>query len=177
MAPPRLVFEPLGRHHDRDSFRCGPPALDDYLKRRARQDVRRDVARVFVAVPQGSPDIAGFYSLSTFSISLDEIPPDLARKLPRYGEVPAALIGRLARDLRWRGRGVGEILLADAIGRILEAASRLAIHAIVVDAKDEKAEAFYRSHGFRPQTTRQNRLFLPTATARDALRRSRRSPA
>lgn len=165
MRAPRLDFEPLGRHHNREAFSCGEPALDDYLKVRATQDVKHNVARVFVAAPPGSGEITGYYTLSSSAIALDQIPGDLARKLPRYGEIPAALIGRLARDLRWKGRGVGEILLADAIGRVLDAGSRIAIYAVVVDAGSEAAAAFYRSFGFRPQVTRPSRLFLPTATA------------
>jgi GNAT superfamily N-acetyltransferase len=172
MEAPRLVFEPLGRHHDRASFSCGEPALDHYLKTRAGQDIRRNVARVFVAVPPGSGEIAGYYSISTSSIAFDQIPDELARKLPRYGEMPAALIGRLARDLRWRGKGVGEILVADALGRVLEAAARMGIYAIVAEAKNQAAAAFYRSFGFRPQVSRPNRLFLPLATARSGLRGS-----
>ncbi|MSP82574.1 MAG: GNAT family N-acetyltransferase [Alphaproteobacteria bacterium] len=170
MAVPRLNFEPLGRHHDRRAFACGEPALDDYLKSRASQDVRRDVARVFVAVPPGTGDVAGYYTLGAFTIGLDRIPEEFARGLPPYGDLPAALIGRLARDLRWRGERVGELLLTDAIGRVLDATSRLAIHAIVVDAKNDTAAAFYRSFGFRPQVSRPNRLFLAVATAREGRR-------
>jgi ribosomal protein S18 acetylase RimI-like enzyme len=162
----RLAFELLDRRHDREPFSCGEPALDDYLKRRASQDVKRDIARVFVATPVGSTEIVGYYTLSSTSIALDDMPADLARKLPRYGEIPAALIGRLARDLRWKGRGVGEILLADALGRVLDAGSRMAVYAVVVDAKNEAAAAFYRSFGFRRQLTRPSRLFLPAATVR-----------
>lgn len=168
MKTPRLTFESLDRHHDRAGFSCGVPVLDAYLKTKAGQDMRRDVARVFVATPPQSADIAGYYTLSGFSIALDQLPPDLARKLPPYGELPAALIGRLARDRRWHGQGVGELLLADAIARVVDVAPRLAIYAIVVEAKDENAGAFYRSFGFRPQLSRPNRLFLPLATARQA---------
>lgn len=166
MDAPRLDFEPLASRHDRVAFSCGVPALDEYLKRRAGQDARRDVARVFVAVPRGTTEIAGYYTLGSFAIALDEMPESLAAKLPRYGDMPAALIGRLARDLRWRGRGIGELLVADAIARVLDASRSLAIFAIVVDAKDENAQSFYESLGFRPQVTRPRRLFLPLATAR-----------
>jgi len=166
----RLEFEPLERCHDRAAFSSGAPALDDYLKTKAGQDVRRGVARVFVAVPPGKNEIAGYYTLGSFAITFDEMPTDIARKLPPYGEIPAALIGRLARDLRWKGKGVGELLLADAINRTIDAARRLAIFAIVVDAKDEAAADFYRSFGFKPQVTRPMRLFLPLATASAAKR-------
>ena len=154
-------------------FGCGVSALDDYLEQQASQDVRGNVARVFVAVPRGTYTIAGYDTLSSLSISLDEMREDLARRLPRYPELPAALIGRLARDMRYRGQGVGEILLADAIRRVLGAGSQIAIYAVVADAKDEDAVAFYESFGFRPQGSRPRRLFLSTATALNGLGRRR----
>jgi ribosomal protein S18 acetylase RimI-like enzyme len=165
-----IVIEPLGKHHDRARFSCGQPDLDDWFRSRASQDEKRNVARVFVAV---SPDLGvlGFYSLSSLSLSLESLPEDIARKLPRYGAIPAALIGRLARDERARGRGVGELLLADAVQRILGAGRSVAVFAIVVDAKDERAAEFYRGFGFRVFPLQPRRLFLLTATAEAALRR------
>ena len=120
--------------------------------------------RVFVAVDD-ELGVIGFYSLSSFTLSLRDLPEEIAHKLPRYDAIPAALIGRLARDERARGRGIGELLLADAIRRILGAGRSLAVFAIVVDAKDERAAEFYRAFGFRAFPSRPRRLFLPTATA------------
>lgn len=163
-----LVIEPLASRHDRAAFSCGEPALDEWFHRRAGQDERRDVARVFVAVDDAF-GVVGFYSLSAFTLALADLPDDLARKLPRYDVIPAALIGRLARDERVRGQGVGELLLADAGRRILSASRALAVFAIVVDAKNERAIEFYKAFGFQPFLTRPNRLFLPAATAARAL--------
>jgi hypothetical protein len=88
-----FVSQPLARHHDRLSFRCGAAELDDYLQHRANQDVRRRAAAVFVLVPEDQPQrIAGFYSLSSASIILDELPAELAKALPRYPLVPAVLL-------------------------------------------------------------------------------------
>ena len=109
--------------------------------------------------------IAGFYSLSAFSIRLSSMPEVLAAKLPRYGKIPAALIGRLARDERYRGRNIGALLLADAVRRTLNAAQDMAVHAIVVEAKNESAVTFYRSFGFTPFSLHPSRLFLTTAAA------------
>ena len=159
-----VVIEPLGKHHDRAAFSCGRLELDDWFRRRAGQDDRRNVARVFVAVDD-ELGVIGFYSLSSFTLALDDLPDAITRKLPRYDAIPAALIGRLARDERARGRGIGELLLADAIGRILAAGRSVAVFAIVVDAKDQRAVEFYRAFGFRPLPLRPMRLFLPTATA------------
>ena len=164
------MIEPLGKHHDRARFSCGQPDLDDWFRTRASQDEKRNVARVFVAVSQDQ-EVLGFYSLSSLSLALDSLPEEVTRKLPRYGAIPAALIGRLARDERARGQGIGELLLADAIQRILGAGRSVAVFAIVVDAKDERAAEFYRGYGFQEFPLQPRRLFLLTATAEAALRR------
>lgn len=100
-----------------------------------------------------------------FTLELDVIPTELSRKLPRYDQIPAALIGRLARHSRTAGAGVGDLLLADAIMRVLAAVETVAAYAIVVDAKDKRGRAFYEAHGFIPLPSRPNRLFLPTQIA------------
>jgi ribosomal protein S18 acetylase RimI-like enzyme len=164
-----IVIEPLGRHHDRARFSCGRPDLDNWFRLRASQDEKRDVTRVFVAV-SADLGVVGFYNLSALSLSLDDLPAEVARKLPRYPAVPAALIGRLARDERVRGQSMGELLLADAIQRILGAARSIAVFAIVVDAKDEEAVDFYRAFGFRVFPLHPKRLFLLASTATAALR-------
>ena len=167
-----MAIEPLAGHHDRSRFSSGEPALDDWFRLRASQDEKRNVARVFVAVDSdagGEPAVIGFYSLSSFTLALDSLPAEIARKLPRYDAIPAALIGRLARHERVRGQGVGELLLSDAIRRILGVGRSLAVFAIVVDAKDERAARFYEAFGFRPFPLQPRRLFLPTATAAAAL--------
>lgn len=164
-------IEPLGRQHDRAGFSSGQPDVDDWFRRRAGQDERRNVARVFVAIDAGV-GVLGFYTLSSYALVLDDLPDDIARKLPRYDAVPAARIGRLARDPRVRGRGVGDLLLADAVCRVLGAGRSVAVFAIVVDAKDDRAVAFYRRFGFQPFPLKPDRLFLLTATALAALDRS-----
>ena len=154
-----IKIEPRAGQHDRTGFSCGEPELDDYFRRRSGQDERRNVARVFVA----SDDVlgvVGFYTLSTCSIHPGELPNEITRKLPRYDTIPAALIGRLARNLRARGRGIGELLLADAIKRVLAADRSMAVWAILVDAKNQAATDFYKHFGFVPFPSRPTRLFL-----------------
>jgi ribosomal protein S18 acetylase RimI-like enzyme len=158
-----LVIEPLGSHHDRMAFSCGEPALDSYIQRQASQDVRRRVAQVFVAIAEAPEKIAGYYSLSAASFEKDELPPTLAKRLPHY-PVPAAVLGRLAVDRAQQGRGMGELLLLDAIRRTVRAGAAIAVYAIVVDAKNERAQAFYERYGFRTFATEARRLFLPLAT-------------
>lgn len=165
-----ILFEPLAKQHDRSKFSCGQPALDDWFRRRSGQDDRRNVARVFVAI-DARLGVVGFYSLSSFRVDLDDLPEDIARKLPHYDGVPAALIGRLARDVRVRGEGVGELLVADALRRLLSVSQTIAIFAIVVDAKDERAVSFYESLSFQRFPTHASRLFLLASSAGMALER------
>lgn len=167
----RFSFEPLDKKHDRAAFRCGQPALDAWFQKRAGQDERRNLARVFVALDENS-EIVGFYSLSAFTLSLDEVPDNLAAKLPPYERIPAALIGRLARHERCQGQGLGEILIADALNRILSVARDLAVFAVVVDAKDLKSSEFYQSFGFIPFPLRPQRLFLLASTAAAAIEKA-----
>jgi GNAT superfamily N-acetyltransferase len=162
-----LRFEQLERRHDRQSFQSGDPQLDDWFKTRASQDQRRRIAQVYVAVDDHG--IVGFYSLSMSTVILHTLPEEVARKLPRYETIPAALIGRLARAERAKGTGIGGLLLNDAFRRVLAAAQSVAAHAIVVDAKDDHAVRFYESRGFVRLIARTNRLFIPAETVASAL--------
>ena len=164
-----IRIEALSRKHERTGFRCGESALDKWFEVQAGQDERRNIARVFVALD--SDGIVGFYSLSMFTLALDDVPTRLSRKLPNYQAIPAALIGRLARHERARGWGIGELLVADAISRVLNAAATVAAYAIVVDAKNDCAVSFYESFGFVVFPSRKNRLFLLCDVARKAVAR------
>ena len=144
--------------------------LDDCFHRRAGQDEKRNVARVFVAW-NDALQVIGFYSLNSYALVPSNLPDDVARKLPRYDLIPAALIGRLARDNRVRGEGVGGLLLADAMRRILGAGRSMAVFAIVVEAKNERAASFYREFGFRAFPSRPDKLFMPASLAIAALER------
>jgi ribosomal protein S18 acetylase RimI-like enzyme len=160
---PSLVIEPLGSHHDRASFSCGEPALDSYLLRQASQDVRWRVAPVFVARGDAPGKIAGYYSLSAASFEKDDLAPALAKRLLHY-PVPAAILGRLAVDREQQSRRLGETLLLDAVRRVVRASTALAVYAIVVDAKNDRAMAFYERYGFRAFASEPRRLFLPLET-------------
>jgi GNAT superfamily N-acetyltransferase len=162
---PRFRVEVLGER-ERDAFSCGSPELDRYFARLVTQDVRRRLSNCFVAVEVTTLDIAGFYTISAASIALPDLPPALTKKLPRYPMLPAVRVGRLGIDLRYRGIGLGGALLADAIERSLRA--EVAAFAVLVDAKDDAAVAFYEHHGFERLTSQLRTLFLPLATARKA---------
>ncbi len=155
-----LVIEPLDRRHDRTAFSCGLPELDRYLSRQAGQDVRRQIARVFVCTAGDADAVLGFYTLSALSIDLASLPEALSRKLPRH-PVPCALIGRLAVDASVHGHGLGSLLLADAVRRVAAAGETVAMHALIVDAANEGAKRFYEGFGFAPLRDRPMRLFLP----------------
>jgi ribosomal protein S18 acetylase RimI-like enzyme len=158
-----FVVVPLSPDHERLAFSCGVDPLDRYLQTQASQDIRRHIANCFVATPANSNIIAGYYTFSAASVPLLDLPPETARRLPRYPIVPAARIGRLAIDRQYRSRGLGAALLFDAITRAARADA--AIFAILVDAKDDAAAAFYRRHGFAPFAARPRNLFLPLGTA------------
>ena len=153
-------IEALQGSHDRSRFDCGSKALDRYIRRQASQDTRRNVTRVFVAIPEESNKVAGFYTLSAGSIERDALPEKQAKRLPRY-PVPVALLGCLAVDRRWSGQGLGSALLADALRRVVRASAAFAVYAVVVDAKDEQAQAFYEHFGFIGLPGAKRRLFYP----------------
>lgn len=152
---------PLVAAVDAAAFHCGQAVLDDYIRRYASQDVRRNLARVFVAsLPGDLRRLVGYFTLSAGSVSCSDLPASLARKLPRY-PVPVALVGRLAVDSEFQRKGLGAILLADACRKVVQASAVLAVAGIVVDAKDESAARFYAHFGFVPMPGQPRRLLLP----------------
>ena len=160
-------LEPLGDAHDRTGFACGQDPLDRYFQTQATQDIRRRVATCFVAVEVSTGLVAAYYTLAAAGIPIIDLPADVTKKLPRYPSIPAVRVGRLAVDARFQGRGLGGALLADALVRVMGSAA--AVYALLVDAKDEKAAAFYRHHGFIALASQPRTLFLPIATAEKSL--------
>jgi ribosomal protein S18 acetylase RimI-like enzyme len=158
----RFHSQALGKH-DRSSFASGNEKIDFYFRNTVSQDVKRRYAGCYIMVETATDRLAGFYTLSSSSIPLNEIPPELSRKLPRYPTVPAVLIGWLGRDAAFRGQNIGPMLLYDAIARVVS--SPVGAHAIFADAIDDQAAAFYRKHLFIPFASRPQSLFLPVTTA------------
>ena len=167
MTPGPFRFETLGDGHDRGRFRCGDNALDGYFQTQVTQDIRRRIANCFVVEETATSQVAAYYTLSAASIPLIDLPPDEAKRLPRYPTLPAVRIGRLAVDQRYQRRGLGELMLMNAVHRTLQDAA--AAFALLVDAKNDQAVAFYYRHGFRPTAGKPRTLFLPLATAQKAL--------
>jgi ribosomal protein S18 acetylase RimI-like enzyme len=167
MIPVPFRFEALGDTHDRAAFSCGDDALDRYFQTQVTQDVRRRIANCFVVVEIATGHVAAYYTLSAASIPLVDLPPDETKLLPRYPTLPAVRIGRLAVDRRFQRRGLGELMLMNAVRRtMLDAA---AAFALLVDAKNDVAAGFYRRYGFRPIAGKPRTLFLPLATAQRTL--------
>jgi len=140
-------IESLRRDHGRSEFACDEPALDDYLSRFARQNHESGVARTFVAVSEAEPArVLGYYSLAVGSIDRADL-PSTARRFPNF-PLPIARLVRLAVDRRQQGKGLGESLLLDALSRCLRVADEVGIVGVVIDAKHEKAKAFYSRYEF-----------------------------
>lgn len=167
--PDHFKIEPLSKNHDRAAFSCYKESLNQYLKNQAGQAVGKNLAAVFILTPDGKK-IAGYYTLSSYAVRLDEIPKEIAKKLTRMQEVPATLLGRLARSVEFRGQGIGGVLLADALKRALQNSAQVASWAVIVDAIDEEAAKFYRGYGFIPFPLQANRLFLPMNSLRKMFR-------
>lgn len=156
--PGRHRIEPIRTDHVRHEFQCGHPFLDEYIRRYARQNDQRRVARAFVAVPEPGTPIAGYYTLASAQIRFDDLPEDASRRLPRY-PLPAARLGELAVDEAWQGRGLGGVLLLDALRRVQRTAREVSAWAVVTDPIDARAATFYQHFGFRPLRD-QDVLFL-----------------
>lgn len=118
------------------------------------------MAAPFVLVLSDSA-IGGYYTLSATAVKLTDLPDQTARRLPRYPLIPATLLGRLAVDRRFQGKGYGRFLLADALYRV--ARNEIASFAVIVDAKDEAARRFYERESFSPFVDQPMKLFRPVA--------------
>jgi ribosomal protein S18 acetylase RimI-like enzyme len=163
MSQAPFQLAPLDAAQDRSVFRSDSEPLNRYFREQISQDIRRRVAACFVALANGQ-QIAGYYTLASASLLLTDLPASTGKKLPRYPTVPAVRMGRLAVDQAFKGQGLGGALLADALDRA--ARSEIAAFALLVDAKDERAAAFYLHHGFMALPDSPLTLFLPLATVR-----------
>jgi predicted GNAT family N-acyltransferase len=165
-SPLKFAIEPFDKKkHNRTAFSCEHEALNTYIQRQAIQDIKKHVAAVFVLTPDGKT-IAGYYTLSQYALDSSGVPEETMRSLglPKYKDLPATLLGRLARSLSFKGQRVGEVLLISALKQALDHSLRIASMAVVVDAKDDPAKTFYKKYGFMELPDHPNRLFLPMKT-------------
>jgi GNAT superfamily N-acetyltransferase len=167
MTPASFRFETLADGHDRSAFHCGDDALDRYFQTQVTQDIRRRITNCFVMVEVATGRVAAYYTLSAVSIPFLDLPTEETKRLPRYPTLPAVRIGRLAVDEGFQRRGLGELMLMNAVHRTSHDAA--AAFALLVDAKNDQAAAFYRRYGFRPIVDKPRTLFVPLATAQKTL--------
>jgi len=167
-ADARLKVELLNDQHKREEFSCGVDALDVYLKRQAGQDARKRVATVYIATADGNA-VEGFYTLSSSSVRLSDLPIFVSKRLPRYPSMPVILLGRLAVSIHRRGEGVGEWLLLKALRSAWAASSYANCIGVVVDAKDDSARQFYLKYDFIALPNVDDRLILPMGSVEKLL--------
>ena len=166
MSTPRYVVEPLDTH-DRLSFSCGVPDLDHYLHVQAGQDARRKVAAPFVMVDM-TGSVAGYYTLSAYAVRSGELPPDLARRLPKYPLIPATLLGRFAVSQAHQGQKLGRFLLMDALLRSWRNTAEVASVGVVAEAYNEAVRGFYLRHEFIPLLDQSRKVFIAMSTIQKA---------
>ena len=149
------------KKHLRLDFCCGQDSLDTYLQKQASQDIKKRVSTVFILIDDPDPTVLGYYTLSSYTVKVKNLEERFAQKLPRYPELPATLLGRLAVDQAHKGQGLGELLLIDALKKSWEASQEVGSLAVIVQALDETALNFYLKYGFEPFRQEPMKLYLP----------------
>lgn len=159
-----LAIVLLTADHARKTFDCGQADLNRYLQQTAQQHQKKQVSRTWVAVRPAQPStILGFYTTTLAEIPADYLNPSDAKKLPK-GCLPVVRLSRLAVDQQHQGVQIGQRLLMDAIVRTVRLLGDFAIVALVVDAKDDNAAAYYQHFGFIPLQDDPLKLYLPAQT-------------
>lgn len=158
-----LTIALLGESHDRKAFDCSVAALNEFLQKTALQHRNKGLSNTFVLTDEVKPkSILGFFTLSFLEVEITAIPKEYSRQLPKQSRLPAAKLARLAVDKICQGKGYGDILVADAIKRIMNTANDSGgITGLFVDAKDENAVRFYLRFGFIPLQDAPLKLFIP----------------
>ena len=169
MTLPLWHEEPIARRHNRDAFDCGDAALNEFVRRYARQVHDQGGAKTFLAVADSDETkILGFYSLSPASVDYASTPNIIKRGLARH-DVPVFRLARLAVDRTMQGQGLGGQLLLSAGRRCLRASQEVGGVALLIDAKNEGVAGWYASYGALPLLDAPLSLLLPMATIRTAL--------
>jgi GNAT superfamily N-acetyltransferase len=159
-----FLTELLNTGHNRKNFTCGNEMLDNYFKYQAGQDVKRKLSACFVWPEKETGIIKGYYTLSNNSIPLDSVPDNIRRKLPgSYTSIPVTLLGRLAVNKIYQQKGIGKLLLIDALKRSCLAGKQTGSFAVVVDPVNRQAELFYKKYGFI-KLPDSGKMFIPMKT-------------
>lgn len=154
------LIEQLDKSHNKANFNSGEDSLNNYLQKQATQDIKRNLSVVYVLLDPDTRNVLGYYTLCASSILLDSIPQKHSKKLPRYPLIPVTLLGRLAIDIKLQGQGLGALLLTDALKRAAELSLRLGSMAVIVEALNSSAIAFYEQFGVQRFLNKTNQLFL-----------------
>ena len=162
------TIELLAGHHKRDTFSCGEPSLDDYIRKYAKQNAKANVGKTYVLTRRGDSSVVGYYTVCTGSIAFEPMPENKRRRIPKH-PIPVAHLARLAVDSKFQGRGFGEVLLYNCLELVCLASQKMGIYAVTVDAIHDKARDFYRQYGFTGLRDDPLHLYLPTMTAAAAV--------
>jgi len=164
VSVPAWHEEPILKRHDRRSFDCGDPSLNDFLQRYARQSHESGAAKTFLAIDdRDNLTILGFYSLAPGALAYADTPETVRHGLARH-DVPGFRLARLATDLRWHGQGLGGQLLAAAARRCLRAAAVVGGVVLIIVAKNDRAAEWYTGYGAVPLSNRPLTLVMSLAT-------------
>ncbi|MBD2624947.1 GNAT family N-acetyltransferase [Trichormus variabilis] len=159
------IIELLNKSHNRESFNCGNEILNQFLKRTARQHIQKGISRTFVLVETEQPQtIIGFFTLSICEVKTEKLPPQLSKKYPT--KVAGVKLARLAVSQDWQRQGIGEILMIEAMKRALVISDNAGVIGLFVNAKDEKAQAYYQRYGFVSLVDIPLEMFLPLETVK-----------
>lgn len=171
--PPFTIqpFDP--KTHDRATFSCGVPQIDNYLKLTAKKGSKADVVRVW-AIIDAKSCIVGFYGINMHAINIKEMPEAYQKKVGKHGLLPAAFIAMIGVDQTQQGNGIGSALVADALSRIARVFDEIGTCVIILDVFDDgdaetvaRRKTYYESFGFFPLPDQPLRLFMPVHTARE----------
>ena len=155
-----MKIQLLEKNHNRRDFTCEEDSLTEYIRKQISQDIRKRLATCFVAVDD-EQNVIGYYTLTSESLGRELIPDKYLKQVPKNYNAPVILLGRLARDIKTRGTGLGEHLLMDALFRSYKLSNEsIGAMAIVVDPINEKAVAFYKKYGFE-KLLDSDKMFLP----------------
>lgn len=163
------LIEPLGKEHNKASFSCGISELDKFLKEQASQQMRKKMSTTYVLTQNGEMEIMGYYSLAAYGINTKLLPQHITKRLPKYDQAPATLLGRLAVNNHYQGLGIGEYLLVSALQKSYDISQLQGSLCVIVEAINQNAVNFYKKYGFIQFDDNKNNLFITMKTISDLL--------